>query len=98
MAVIMKLGIQKKVVISIVIVGILPLLVGLYLTYLDGKTIRRNSIGTSFQELAKETAEKMDMVIGREVIDTQRLSLSPNIRAAIKNKNNDQARVQYLTE
>ena len=98
MALIMKLGIQKKVVISIVIVGILPLLVGLYLTYLDGKTTRRNSIGTSFQELAKETADKIDMVIGREVIDTQRLALSPNIHAAIRNKINDQALIQYLTE
>lgn len=94
----MKLGIQKKVVISIVIVGMLPLLVGLYLTYLDGKTTRRNSIGASFQELAKETADKIDMVIGREVIDTQRLALSPNIRAAIKKRGSDPALIHYLRE
>ncbi len=94
----MKLGIQKKVVISIVIVGMLPLIVGLYLTYLDGKTTRRNSIGASFQELAKETADKIDMVIGREVIDTQRLALSPNIRAAIKNRGSDPTLIHYLRE
>lgn len=95
----MKLGIQKKVVISIVIVGMLPLLVGLYLTYLDGKATRRNSIGASFQEMAKETADKIDMVIGREVIDTQRLALSPNIRTAIKEKSNDDLElIDYLRE
>ncbi|MDH4101565.1 MAG: PAS domain S-box protein, partial [Nitrospirota bacterium] len=94
----MKLGIQKKVVISFVIVGVLPLLVGLYLTYLDGKTSRRNSIGASFQEMAKETADKIDMVIGREVIDTQRLALSPNIRRAIKSKKSDPELTGYLAE
>jgi len=66
---ILKMGIQRRVITSILIVSILPLMAGLYLTYRDGTTTRRNSIGTSFQEMAKETAYKIDMIIKKEVDD-----------------------------
>lgn len=56
---------------------------GLYLTYRDGTTTRRNSIGTSFQEIAKETAYKIDMIIEKEVDDVQRLAISPDVREAV---------------
>ena len=82
-----KSGIGKRVVASILIVGILPLVVGLYMTYLDGTTTRRNSIGISFQEMAKETANKIDLVIKQEVVDVQRLAISPDIRSKIKDRN-----------
>lgn len=62
----LKMGIQRRVITSILIVSILPLVAGLYLTYRDGTTTRRNSIGTSFQEIAKETAYKIDMIIEKQ--------------------------------
>src|SRR3990172_25821 len=77
------MGIQRRVIISIFIVGIVPLMIGLYLTYRDGTTTRRNSIGMSFQETAKETADKIDMIIKKEVADVQRLAISPDIRRAV---------------
>src|SRR3989337_1144654 len=92
-----KKGIRRKVVVSILVVGILPLLFGLYLTYLDGTTTRRNSIGASFQEMAKETANKIDMIIKKEVVDAQRLAIIPDIRNIIKNKNYEKEEVNnYL--
>ncbi|MBI5327712.1 MAG: PAS domain S-box protein [Deltaproteobacteria bacterium] len=79
-----KRGIRKRVVVSILVVGILPLMVGLYLTYLDGTTTRRDAIGAGFQEMAKETANKIDMVIKKEVVDVQRFAISPDVGNAIK--------------
>src|SRR3990172_3554721 len=81
-----KSGIGKRVLVSILIVGILPFLVGLYLTYRDGTTTRKNSIGAGFQEMAKDTANKIDMVIRKEIIDVQRFAVSPAVGKAIKNK------------
>lgn len=81
-----KKGIRKRVVVSILVVGILPLMAGLYLTYLDGTATRRNSIGAGFQEMAKETANKIDMIIKREAVDVQRFAISPDIRKVVKNK------------
>ncbi|MFZ3066418.1 MAG: PAS domain S-box protein [Nitrospirota bacterium] len=81
-----KRGIRRRIVISMLIIGIVPLVAGLYLTYLDGTNALRNSIGANFQELAKETANKVDMVIKKEIIDVQRLAISSEVKDAVKNK------------
>lgn len=92
-----KKGIRRKVVVSILVVGIVPLIFGLYLTYRDGTTTRRNSIGASFQEMAKETANKIDMIIKKEIVDAQRLAIIPDIHNIIRNKNYEKAEVtNYL--
>lgn len=81
-----KRGIRRRIVRSMLIIGIVPLVAGLYLTYLDGTNALRNSIGANFQELAKETANKVDMVIKKEIIDVQRLAISSEVKDAVKNK------------
>ncbi|HBR18124.1 MAG: hypothetical protein A3G39_03600 [Deltaproteobacteria bacterium RIFCSPLOWO2_12_FULL_43_16] len=87
---IIKRGIRRRVVLSMLIVGIAPLLLGLYLTYRDGTITRRNSIGASFQEMAKETANKIDMIIRKEVVDVQRLAIAPDVENAVKSKGYEQ--------
>jgi len=59
-------GIQKKIIKLMLIIGIFPLVAGLYLTYLDVTKSLRNSIGKSFQDEAAETARKVEMVIERD--------------------------------
>ncbi|MBI3398901.1 MAG: PAS domain S-box protein [Deltaproteobacteria bacterium] len=81
-----KKGIRNRVVVSILVAGIVPLIVGLCLTYLDGTTTRRNSIGVKFQEMARETANKIDMIIQKEVVDAQRFAISPDIGNAVKHR------------
>lgn len=84
-----KMGIQRRVIFSIFIVGIVPVLVGIYLTYKDGTITRINSIGNNFLEIAKETADKIDMIINKEVADVQKLAISPVVRQAIVNNSYD---------
>ena len=68
------------------IISIMPLVAGLYLTYLDVSAALRNSIGDSFQEEAREIAHKVEMVIKGEMVEVQRLTASTDVRYAIKNK------------
>ncbi|MBI5192925.1 MAG: PAS domain S-box protein [Nitrospirae bacterium] len=80
-------GIQKKIIKMMLIIGIFPLVAGLYLTYLDVTKSLRNSIGMSFQDEATATARKVEMVIEREVVDAERFAISPYIKNAITGKN-----------
>ncbi|MBI5182641.1 MAG: PAS domain S-box protein [Nitrospirae bacterium] len=93
-----KKGIQKRIVISMLVIGIIPLVAGLYLTYLDGTYALRKSIGASFQEMAKETANKIDMVIKKEIVDVQRLAISPDIKDAIKNSYSNKKLINYINQ
>ncbi len=82
-----KRGIQKRVVSTILIVGVLPLLLGIYLIYLGGKRVLTDSIGANFQEIARETADKIDIIIGKEVSEVKNLSVSPDIIAVVTDAN-----------
>ena len=82
-----KRGIQRKIVTAIFIVGVLPLILGIYLTYLNGRKNLRASIGIKFQEIAKQTANKVDMFIELEILEAQGLTLSPIIRKTVENAN-----------
>src|SRR4030065_1599900 len=80
-----KSGIRKRIIRSMLIISIMPLIAGLYLTYLDVSGALRNSIGESFQEEANEIARKIEMVIKGETVEVQRLTASADVRDAIKN-------------
>src|SRR4030066_138608 len=80
-----KSGIRKRIIRSMLIISIMPLVAGLYLTYLDVSGALRDSIGQSFQEEAKEIAHKIEMVIKGETVEVQRLTASADVRDAIKN-------------
>ena len=82
-----KRGIQRKIVTAILIVGVLPLILGIYLTYLNGRKNLRISIGIKFQEIAKQTANKVDMFIEQKILEAQGLTLSPIIRKVVENAN-----------
>src|SRR3989304_9571290 len=82
-----KRGIQKKIVTAIFIVGVLPLIMGISLTYLNGRKNLKTSIGIKFQEIAKQTANKVDMFIEQEILEARGIALSPVIREVVKNAN-----------
>ncbi len=93
-----KRGIQKRIITSMLVIGIVPLVAGLYLTYLDGTYVLRKSIGGNFQEMAKETANKIDMVIRKEIVDAQRLSISTEIKDAIRKSGDSKKLINYMNQ
>ena len=78
-----KENIQRKVIASILLVGIIPGIIVVILTYLTGINALKNSIGINLQEIAKETADKIQIITDREIQDAQSLALSPYIKAAV---------------
>lgn len=79
--------IQTKVIASILLIGIVPGIVVIILTYISGINALKNSIGTNFQEIAKETADKVHILMNREIKNAQSLALSPYIREAVLKSN-----------
>ena len=80
-------NIQKRVIASMLLVGTIPGILVVALTYLSGTNALKNSIGTNFQEIAKETADKIDIFIDKELQEAQNLALSPYIRDAVLEAN-----------
>lgn len=79
--------IQRKVVTSILLVGTIPGVLVVILTYLSGINALKNSIGANFQEMAKETADKIEIIMDREIQDAQSLALSPYIKDIVLKAN-----------
>ena len=69
-------GIRRKTITYLILVGMIPLIIGWMLVYFYGDRSMRNMIGSSFQDLAVETAHRVDQVLEAEV---QRIHLLANI-------------------
>ncbi|MDH5427815.1 MAG: ATP-binding protein [Nitrospirota bacterium] len=78
-AVTRKKGLTKKLVISMLLVGALPLLIGLFLAFYQGTQKIQEVNGTSFKALASETARKLDLVVADEVSHTSLLTTDVNL-------------------
>src|SRR3990172_10462759 len=79
--------IQRKVVTSILLVGTIPGVLVVILTYLSGINALKNSIGANFQEMAKETADKIEIIMDKEIQDARSLALSPYIKDIVLKAN-----------
>ena len=72
-------GLKEKLMLSILLVGAVPLLVGLVMAaYLGYQEIQQVS-GTNFKAIATETARKLDLVMGESVARTSRIAGDPII-------------------
>ena len=80
-------GIQCKILSLAVIIGLLPGMVGITLTYLGGTHLLKNSIGTNFHEIARKESEYMRRVIEKEIDEVHSLAISPFIRKYVEDEN-----------
>ena len=69
-----KKGLTKKLVLSMLLVGVLPLLIGLFLAFYQGTKKIQEVNGASFKALAMETARKLDLVVAEELSRTSLLT------------------------
>lgn len=70
-----KKGLTRKLVLSMLLVGALPLLIGLVLAFFQGTQEIREVSGTSFEALGTETARKLDLVVADEFSRTALLTI-----------------------
>ena len=72
-------GLQPKLILSMLLVGVVPLMVGLGLAFWQGSREIQVVNGESFKALAEETARKVDLLMSDEVGRTSRIATDPSI-------------------
>jgi len=79
-------GLKAKLILSMLLVGVIPLLVGLVMAFLQGSQRIREVSGESFKTLATETARKLDLVVGEEMVRTSRIATDPVIISELEKR------------
>ncbi|MFQ5596995.1 MAG: diguanylate cyclase [Nitrospiria bacterium] len=83
----MKAGLRKKLIVTILVVGMLSVLIGLIATARNGTASLRETLGDNFEGLAHETAQKVDIAISREIADLHHLISADVIESTVKERN-----------
>ena len=81
------LQLKGKTILAIVLVGLLPLVLSLLLTYFEEKRALREAAGITMKGIAVEVARKLETQIIRGINEAQQLSTIPFIRSAVINSN-----------
>ena len=79
-------GLKRKLIVSMLMVGVVPLLLGLSLAFLQGSKEIQVVSGESFQALATEAARKLDLLVAEEVARTSRIAVHPDIVRALEHR------------
>ncbi|MGH7166849.1 MAG: ATP-binding protein [Nitrospiraceae bacterium] len=88
-------GLKGKLILAMLLVGVVPLLIGLVMAFLQGSQEIREVNGASFEALATETARKLDLVLSDEIARTSRIANDPFIVRALEERRD---RLQVLSE
>ncbi|MEC4890817.1 MAG: ATP-binding protein [Nitrospira sp.] len=70
-------GLKAKLILSMLFVGVVPLVVGLSMAFWQGSQEIRDVNGESFKALATEAARKLDLLVADEVARTARIANDP---------------------
>ena len=89
MAVLMKIRtIRGRIVLAIVMVGCIPLLIGLVLAYVSGMRSLRDVIGGNLQAVAIQAADRVTMLVQSEVQSVRLLGSAPlRVRQPVRTAN-----------
>jgi len=80
-------SIQQKTIVAMVLVGLLPVLLSLLLTYVEERRALRETIGSNFKGIATEVARKVENQIVRGINEAQQLATIPFLRSAVREAN-----------
>lgn len=67
-------GLKTKLTLSMLLVGVVPLVVGLGMAFWQGSQEIRDVSGESFKALATEAARKLDLLVAEEIAHTARIA------------------------
>lgn len=72
-------GLKTKLILSMLLVGVVPLVVGLGMAFWQGSQEIRDVSGESFKALATEAARKLDLLVAEEIAHNARIANDPTI-------------------
>ena len=81
------LSLKGKTILAMVLVGLLPLILSLLLTYFEEQRALREAAGINFKGIAVEVARKVETQITRGINEAQQLATIPFIRSAVTDSN-----------
>ena len=79
-----RVSLQRSITLSILSIGLLSGAFGLAYAYWETKHSFREAIGLGFQELARQSADKVGLILEKEIEWVERLSSLPEVREAVR--------------
>ena len=79
-----RIRLRSSIALSVLLISVLTGTLGLGYAYWHAKQTRRTTIGLFFQELARHNADKVSLMLAKEVEWIERLSAFPQVRAAMR--------------
>lgn len=79
-----RVSLQSLITLSVLSVGMLSGTVGLAYAYWHAKQSLQTTVGITFQEIARQSADKTALLLAKEIEWMQRLSALPDIRASVE--------------
>lgn len=84
-------GLKTKVILSMLLVGLVPLVVGLGMAFWQGSQEIREVSGESFEALATEAARKLDLLLAEEIAHTARIADDPMLIRELEHRRDAQS-------
>lgn len=79
-----RVSLQSLITLSVLSVGLFSGTVGLAYAYWHAKQSLQTTVGITFQEIARQSADKAALLLAKEIEWLQRLSALPDIRASVQ--------------
>lgn len=79
-----RVSLERLITLSVVVIGLLFGAMGLAYTYWYAKDTRRHIVGLMFQELARQSADNVGLLLTKEIEWVEQLSTLPVVRAAAR--------------
>jgi PAS domain S-box-containing protein len=79
-----RVSLQRSITLSVLSIGVLSGAFGLAYAYWQTKHSLREAIGLGFQELARQSADKVALILEKEIEWVERLSALPQVREAVR--------------
>jgi PAS domain S-box-containing protein len=79
-----QVSLQRSITLSVLSIGLLSGAFGLTYAYWQTKHSFREAIGLGFQELARQSADKVGLILEKEIEWVERLSSLPQVREAAR--------------
>ncbi len=82
-----SLSLKGKTILAMVLVGLLPLILSLLLTYFEEQRALREAAGINFKGIAVEVSRKVETQITRVINEAQQLATIPFLHSAVTDSN-----------
>src|SRR3990172_481065 len=78
-----KIGLRRKIILALLVIGTVPVLTGIMVIYFIGTTKLKEAMGANFQGLATETGRKVDLLMSNEISNLNGLTRTLDIGLAV---------------